>query len=147
MPVAQLRNTVMQLLDPPIGNQRRVSCRPTSSGGVTILRKVVRMQVQVNSDSNIKANTELSKFVEEQVERTLSRFEKHITRVEVHLSDSNSHKPGLQDKRCVFEARPAGRQPITTSSESATVEQAVRGAAEKMKNSLETLYGRLGAKR
>jgi Flp pilus assembly protein CpaB len=105
------------------------------------------IQVQVNSDNNITGSEELSKFVREEIARTLTRFESQLTRVEVHLTDSNSHKPGLQDKRCVLEARPAGRQPLTTSSEAGTVEQAVRSAAEKMRNSLETLFGRLSEKR
>lgn len=105
------------------------------------------MQIQLNSDKNVAVDTEMSKFVEQEISRALGRFEAHITRVEVHLSDVNSHKPGLRDKRCVVEARPAGRQPLSTSDEAATVEQAVRGGAAKMKNSLKTLYGRLSAKR
>ncbi len=104
------------------------------------------MQIQVNSDNNIVANTELSQLVEDEIRRTLGRFEAQLTRVEVHISDSNSHKAGLRDKKCVVEARPAGHQPLTTSDEGATVEQTVRSAATKMKHSLETFFGRLSAK-
>ncbi len=105
------------------------------------------MQIQLNSDKNVTVNTDVSKFVEQEISRALGHFEAHISRVELHLSHVNSHKAGLRDKRCMVEARPAGRQPLSTSDEAATVEQAVRGAAAKMKNSLETLYGRLSAKR
>jgi hypothetical protein len=102
------------------------------------------MQIQVNSDKNIAVDTELTRSVEAEVNRAVGRFENQITRVEVHLSDANSHKPGLRDKRCLMEARPAGRQPLSVSEEAGSVEQAVRGAAGKLKNSLESLFGKMG---
>jgi len=105
------------------------------------------MQILVNSDKNITVDTQVTKFVEEEVQRTLGRFESQLTRVEVHLSDVNSHKPGLKDKRCMVEVRPAGRKPTSTTDQAATVEAAVRGAASKMKNSLETTFGRAANRR
>ena len=70
----------------------------------------------------------------------------HITRVEVHLSDENSNKKiGTgDDKRCLLEARLTSRQPIAVSHQAATLEQAIDGAAKKMRHSLETVLGRLG---
>jgi hypothetical protein len=65
-------------------------------------------------------------------------------KVEVHLSDENSHKKsGHNDKRCVLEARLEGLQPIAVTLQAATLDQAVDGAAEKLKNSLESALGRL----
>ena len=104
------------------------------------------MQIQVNSDNHIVVDTGLSESVEEQIRNTLGRFEDQLTRVEVHLSDANSHKPGLRDKKCLLEARPANHQPLTTTDEGPTVEQTVRGAATKMKHQLETFFGRQSAK-
>ena len=98
------------------------------------------MQIQINSDNHISVDTNLSDSVKSVVEQILGRFDSHLTRVEVHLSDSNSHKPGLRDKHCLLEVRPAGRQPVTTSDEASSVEQAVRSAADKMRNQLDTLY-------
>jgi ribosome-associated translation inhibitor RaiA len=83
--------------------------------------------------------------VEAVVRDALDRFSAKITRVEVHLSDQNSDKKfGAEDKRCLLEARLAGLQPISASYQAATLEQAVEGAVEKLKRSLDSTLGRLG---
>jgi hypothetical protein len=63
--------------------------------------------------------------------------------VEVHLSDINSHKFGINDKRCLIEARPARHRPLTATNRAQTVRQAVGGALTKLRSGLETFYGRL----
>jgi hypothetical protein len=105
------------------------------------------MIIQINSDKNIEANSEVSAFVKGEVQRALGRFESQLTRVEVHLSDQNSHKSGQQDKRCQMEARAEGRPPVSVSEAASTLEQAVQGAVGKMRRLLETSYGRLADKR
>jgi hypothetical protein len=67
--------------------------------------------------------------------------------VEVHLSDVNSHKFGTHDKRCRVEVRPAGHRPLTASNSAGKVQQAVVGALTKMRNSLETVFGRIQTRR
>jgi hypothetical protein len=49
------------------------------------------MQVQLNTDRQITVDDELTHQVEAVVESVLGRFADQITRVEVHLSDENSH--------------------------------------------------------
>jgi hypothetical protein len=100
------------------------------------------VQIQVNTDDNIEGRDELAGQIEAEVSATLSRFSDQITRVEVHLSDENAGKSGSADKRCLIEARPAGRQPIAVSHEGATLEEAYRGAAKKLRSSLESTLGR-----
>jgi ribosome-associated translation inhibitor RaiA len=100
------------------------------------------MQVQVNSGSGVEVGTELSRRVESTVTRILNRFEDQITRVEVHLSDVNSDKSGARDKRCLMEARLAGLDPIAVTNLAANVEDAIKGAAEKLKTALENQSGR-----
>ncbi|MBI4166570.1 MAG: HPF/RaiA family ribosome-associated protein [Acidobacteria bacterium] len=100
------------------------------------------MQIQVNSDSSIGVDSDLSRLVESTVNHALKRFEGRITRVEVHLSDANSDKFGTQDKRCLMEARPAGRDPVAVDDQAHTLEEAVRGAAQKLKRLLDSLFGR-----
>jgi ribosome-associated translation inhibitor RaiA len=101
------------------------------------------MQVQVNTDHNIEGPEVFTTQVRGIVESALTRFSDHITRVEVHLSDENSHKSGQNDKRCMLEARLEGRQPIAVTHQAATLEEAVRGAADKMTRSIESTVGRL----
>ncbi|HEY6274613.1 MAG TPA: HPF/RaiA family ribosome-associated protein [Terriglobales bacterium] len=100
------------------------------------------MKIQINTDKQITMDMELARLVGDEVRRALGRFERRLTRVEVHLSDVNSHKAGLRDKRCQIEVRPAGGRPVSVSIEAASVETAVQGAANKMKRLLETRFGR-----
>ena len=100
------------------------------------------MQIQVNSDSSVAVDSELSRLVESTVNSALKRFEDRITRVEVHLSDVSGDKFSVQDKRCLMEARPAGRDPVAVSNQAATIEEAVRGAAQKLERLLDSLFGR-----
>ena len=74
------------------------------------------MQIQVNTDDNIEGRENLVRHIETEVGRILSRFGDQVTRVEIHLSDENAGKPGNADKRCLMEARPAGRPPVTAGS-------------------------------
>ncbi len=100
------------------------------------------MQIQVNTDKNIEGHEALVGQVEAMVAKSLSHFRAHITRVEVHLSDENGDKSGQRDKRCMIEARLEGRQPTAVTNEAATLLQAVAGAANKLKSSLESTLER-----
>ena len=102
------------------------------------------MQIQINTDDNIEGSDRLAQQVEAVVRDALDRFGEQITRVEVHLSDANSgQKGGVDDKRCLLEARLAGLQPIAVSHEAETMRQAVGGATEKLVRTLESTLGRL----
>ena len=102
------------------------------------------MQIHINSDSNIEGSDRLAHQVAPVVRDALDRFSAQITRVEVHLSDENSDKKfGAEDKRCLLEARLIGLQPISVRHHAATLEQAVDGAVEKLKRSLDSTFGRL----
>lgn len=100
------------------------------------------MQIQVNTDANIKGREDLARQIEAEINTALSQFSDQITRVEVHLSDENAGKTGRIDKRCLMEARPAGRQPIAVSHEGATLEEAVSGASKKLRRLLEGALSR-----
>jgi ribosome-associated translation inhibitor RaiA len=101
------------------------------------------MHIQVNTDSHIEGREELASHVKGVVEGALSRFSDRITRVEVHLSAQNGDKSGLDDKRCMMEARLEGRQPTAVTHQAASLADAVDGAADKLKRSLESTLGRL----
>lgn len=101
------------------------------------------MQVQVNTDKNIEGDEALVQQAESTVEDALSRFGNRITRVEVHLSDENSHKGGSDDKKCMMEARPTGMQPLAVTHSAGTLDEAIDGAASKLKRLLSNSLGRL----
>lgn len=104
------------------------------------------MKIQINSDNQIAADEKLRATVEKLIESTLARAEGRLTRIEVHLSDVNSEKAGGADKRCLLEARPAGKKPVSVTHQAATVEDAVRGAAKKMQRLLRSSFGKTEAK-
>ena len=103
------------------------------------------MKIQINTDKNISGHEAHAHSVETILEQALARFSDQITRIEVHLSDENSAaKSGMVDKRCLLEVRLAGRQPASVSEQAQTVDQAVKGAAQKMVSKLESELGKLG---
>jgi ribosome-associated translation inhibitor RaiA len=102
------------------------------------------MQIHVNTDNHIHGREEIVALVETSVEGAVGRFRDRITRVEAHLSDTNSHKTKGDDIRCVLEARLAGHQPIAVTHQASTVELALSGAADKLERSVESTLGRLG---
>jgi len=103
------------------------------------------MLVQINTDNNIAGSETLTQHAEAAVREALDHLIEHITRVAVHLSDENSDKKGgTDDMRCMLEARLASHQPIAVSHQAATLEQAIDGAAKKLRHSLDSALGRLG---
>lgn len=100
------------------------------------------MNIQLNTDSHIVGSEALTDEVERKITSTLKRFSDRITRVEVHLSDLNSTKAGPKDKRCLVEARVAGRSPISASHQAPTVALAIDGACERILNALDTVFAK-----
>ena len=104
------------------------------------------MQIQVHTDNNITGREDVVRLVQSTVEGAIGRFADRITRVEAHLSDTNSHKSKGDDKRCLLEARLAGLQPIAVSHQAPTIELAVTSAADKLQRAIESKVGRVQAR-
>ena len=100
------------------------------------------MQVLTNTDRNIAGSEALSAQVETSVTDALGRLSEQVTRVEVHLSDENSHKGGADDKRCLMEARLEGRPPTAVSHRAPSVQLAIDGAAAKLARVIESTIER-----
>lgn len=103
------------------------------------------MQIQLNTDHNIDGSEAFALHVTTTVAGALSRFRDDITRVEVHLSDHNGNKVGQDDKHCMMEVRLKGRQPTAVTHAAGNVNDAVEGATEKLKRSVENTLGKLHA--
>ena len=100
------------------------------------------MKIQFNTDKTINGGERNQTFFSSQIAEELKRYQSHITRIEVHLSDENGKKEGMNDIRCLLEARLESRQPIAVSCQDDKVELAVSGAIEKLKTTLETILER-----
>lgn len=101
------------------------------------------MTIQINTDKNVSVHEAYDNQLEALLTDELSRFDEHITRLEVHLSDENGNKDSQDDKKCLIEARLKGRQPIAVSALANTYDQSVNSAIDKLKTSLNTIIGRL----
>ncbi len=104
------------------------------------------MKIQVETDSNIEGHATLKAKVEAAVAQSLERYTRQVTRVEVHLSDVNGAKYGDDDRRCLMEARLAGRPPLAVKHQAATLELAWQGAVEKLERALASSIGKLRAR-
>ena len=99
------------------------------------------MTVQINTDNNVEGHARLKAYIADELGTALARFEDKVTRLEVHLGDENSdNKGGVNDKRCLIEARPINMQPVAVTNHADTTEKAFQGALDKIKKVLETTF-------
>ena len=94
------------------------------------------MQIQVNTGHHIKGGDLLIQHVESLMNDSLNSFKDEVTRVEVHISDVNSHKGGDDDLRCTMEARIRGLQPIAVTHHAENIDMAIAGAADRITRSV-----------
>ncbi len=101
------------------------------------------MKIKFYKAKNGNEGEELIASTTTRLARELSRFNEHITQVEVHLSEDNSKKAGVNDKRCVILVEVQDLHSISITGHACSHEQAVNGAILKLKMSLHATYGRL----
>jgi len=101
------------------------------------------MTIQFNTDNNLTIHENFRAKLNDLLQDEFERFGDYITRMEVHLSDENGGKKAQNDKKCVLEARLAGKSPIAVTDHGDSMEQAVNGAIDKLKKSLDTIIGRM----
>lgn len=103
------------------------------------------MTIQLNTDKNLTIHQEYEEKIKNEINEGLGMFDDLITRLEVHLSDENGSKEGLDDKRCLLEARISGRELVAVSSLGNSYDFALRGAITKLKSRVETIVGKIKA--
>jgi hypothetical protein len=101
------------------------------------------VQIQFNSDNQTDGDAEMAQRVEAELRDRLARFAGRLTRVEIHVGDTNGAKAGAADKRCMIEARPAGSDPIAVTHEAESVNQAIAGAMTRLTSAVERSFGKL----
>ncbi|MCR9216378.1 MAG: ribosome hibernation-promoting factor, HPF/YfiA family [Phycisphaerales bacterium] len=92
---------------------------------------------QVNS-RGMTTTPAIEDHIRAQIHQHLERFLKRLTRIEVHLSDENEpHRDTGDDKRCLIEARPAGRDPLVAEHTCGDMYEAIDSAVSKLVRVLE----------
>jgi ribosomal subunit interface protein len=95
------------------------------------------MTILVNTDNHIEGKEELNNYIINLYTEKLSRFNAHLTRIEVHLSDENAGKAGTDDKKCNIEAKLEGAEPIFASAQSDEMSKAIHERLQKIKRGIE----------
>ena len=101
------------------------------------------MTIQLNTDKNLTIHQEYEEKIHNQLNEGLNRYSDLITRLEVHLSDENGSTQGLEDKRCLLEARISGKEPVAVTNLGNTYDLAITGALTKLKSTLEKVAGKM----
>ena len=101
------------------------------------------MQVQVNTGNGVQNKEALDRWATDFLNEELARFRQELTRIEVQLTDENRGKGGPDDKRCMLEARLTGREPVAVNHQAATMDEAIRGATNKLVRAIEHIFGKL----
>lgn len=106
------------------------------------------MQIQINSDNVISLGDESRTTLAEMIAARLERFSDRLTRVEAHFVDVDGReRQGTADKRCLLEARPAGRDPVAVTAEADSLDQALAAALPKLITTLEREFGRITSRK
>lgn len=103
------------------------------------------MQIQVNYGS-IPSSASLGEHVENELTSQLGHLTERLTRIEVHLGDTNgADKRGQDDKRCLLEARPMKMDPIAVEHRTGDIYDAVTEATRKLRRALTTKFEKQSA--
>ena len=98
------------------------------------------MQIIINSDNQVELENKFIEHWQSEISSSLQRFSDWLTRVEVHLTDENSKaKGGTDDIRCLIEARPANRQPVSVEVRGSSAEHALADGIQTLDRRLGTL--------
>lgn len=90
------------------------------------------MLVQINF-GDVQHSPAIVSWAEERIRSQLGHLTEKLTRVEVHLRDDNSAaKSSHDDKRCVMEARIAGRRPLAVDHVGDDLYQVIDETAGKL---------------
>jgi sigma 54 modulation/S30EA-like ribosomal protein len=100
------------------------------------------MLIEVRTDGNIQGSEQFSDQVKARIYTALDRFGDRIRRIDVHLSDAVGNKTGHDDKYCMIEAHRDGREPIVLTHRGTTIDQAIHGAVDSLKKSVESAFGK-----
>lgn len=104
------------------------------------------MLLQVNF-GDVEHSDALESWSRERVQKQLGHLTDRLTRVEVHLRDDNSAaKSSHDDKRCVMEARIAGRRPLAVEHSGGDMYKVIDETAGKLSRAVKNDIERSAAR-
>jgi ribosomal subunit interface protein len=100
------------------------------------------MIIQFDTAHNVNATEKFRATLTAVLTDKLNRFNDKISRLEVHLTDENGKKEGLNDKRCLLEAHMDGVPHLVVKAHADSYDLAVDVAVDKLIASLNSTLGR-----
>ena len=92
------------------------------------------MLIQVNTNDN-QLSPAIETHVHESLEKATKNFASRVTRIEAHLHDDNGPKSSPA-KRCMFEVRIAGLQPMVVEHEGPDLYTVITETAGKLERAV-----------
>ncbi|HVJ86847.1 MAG TPA: hypothetical protein VM452_14440 [Caulifigura sp.] len=106
------------------------------------------MAVFLRTDNHLNGGERLARFVESVAEGAVEHVKDQVTRVDVYLGDENSAaKSSDHQFRCSMEARIGGLKPLAVTNYAGSIDDAVRGAADKLQAVIDSTIERIGQKK
>jgi ribosomal subunit interface protein len=100
------------------------------------------MLVQINF-GDVEHSDAIASWAEDRLNAQLGHLAERLTRVEVHLRDDNSAaKSSHNDKRCVMEARIAGRRPLAVDHSGDDLYKVIDETAGKLSRAVKKVTDR-----
>lgn len=106
------------------------------------------MAVFLRTDNHLNGGERLARFVETVAEGAVDHVKNQVTRVDVYLGDENSAaKSGDHQFRCSMEARVGGLKSFAVTNHAGSIDDAVRGAAEKLQSVIDNAMDKVSHKK
>ena len=102
------------------------------------------MQIEISANG-FTATDAIRDHVQAQIDGAIGHLEDRLTRVEVHLGDTNARKGGPDDKRCMTEPPPRGAQPVAIEHHADDLYDAISEGAAKIRRALTRKFERADA--
>lgn len=101
------------------------------------------MDFQFNTGNKVDGDARMDAHFETRFRERLDRFEPRLSRIEVHVRDTDgTRRDGPDGIEAVIEARPYNGEPLTASDKAATPEAAVNAALQKLVTRLDATFGK-----
>lgn len=101
------------------------------------------MDFQFNTGNQIDGDSAMGTHFETRVRERLARFEARLSRIEVHIRDTDgTRRSGPEGIEVVIEARPTDGNPLTVSEQGSTPEEALGSALQKLMSRLDSVFGK-----
>lgn len=101
------------------------------------------MDIQFNTGNKVDGDARMSAHVEARLRERLARFERRLSRIEVHIRDTDgTRREGPDGIEATLEARPTSGDPIAVTERRETPEAAFGAALQTLVARMDAVFGK-----